>query len=289
MRRFVLLVFACFALIVAPVFAQSEPPEELFVTILVNGLVDESWHYQTLFRFVELSGTTASPAVVVQIDPYDNSGKPINHDSLFCPPAIPTLDPLQLSLPGLGSVHLGTKGFIQPYEPKPGVFDGWARVTVTGPGKILGTAEILQVSGVPVGCPPVICLRPSGIYNSDAVVYLVKAAKAFRAPAVISPYRHTAFSVVNPSKTETAHVCLQLYQTEGTLLAQSEITSIPPLQRRSFFAREWTALDAPQNSPFKDSFYGSARIFSDVPIAVGALQILLPEGKLVTAVVTPEL
>lgn len=287
MRRFVLSFLACLAVIVVPVFAQSEPPEELFVPILVNGLVDESRHYQTTFRFVELSGTTASPAVVVQIDAYDNSGKPITQD-LFCPSAIPTLNPLELSLPSLGSVHYGTKGFIQPDEPQPGVLDGWARITVTGPGKILATAEVLQVNGVPDGCPPVTPLRPSDVYSSDAVLYPVKPAKAFRSAAVITPYRHTAFSVVNPSKTETAHVCLQLYQTGGALQAQSEITSIPPLQRRSFFAKEWTPPDQPENLPFKESFYGSARIFSDLPIAVGALQVLLPEGKLVTAVVTPE-
>ncbi len=292
MRCWIVSFLACGVFILAPVFAQSEQPEELFVPILINGLVDESWHYQTVFRFVELSGTAASPAVTVQVDAFDNSGKKIINDQLFCPPPVATLEPFRVSLAGSGSIHLGTKGFIQPYQPAPGVVDGWARLTVTGPGKVQATAEVLQVDAVPSGCPPVICSRPSALYKSDAVVNVVKPAKVFRAAAVITPYRHTAFSVVNPSETESAHVTLELLQADGTQLQRGGLT-IPPMQRHSAFAWEWATLvpavvGVPQIVPMPDNFYGSARIVSDVRVVVGALQVLLPEGKLVTAVVTAE-
>ncbi len=292
MRRWLPSLVSCFAFLLAPIFAQSEAPEELFVPILINGLVDESWHYQTIFRFVELSGTTASPAVSVQVDAFDNAGKRIVGDQLFCPPPVASLEPFRVSLAGLGSIHFGTKGFIQLYEPEPGIIDGWARLTVTGPGKVQATAEVLQVDTLPSGCPPVICARPSGLYKSDAVVNAVKPAKVFRAAAVITPYRHTAFSVVNPSEKDSAHVFFELLKDDGTVLHGGALT-IPPMQRRSAFAWEWATLPPvligiPQIRPMPDNFYGSARIESDVPVVVGALQVLLPEGRLVTAVVTPE-
>jgi hypothetical protein len=292
MRRFVLSFFACFAFVLAPVFAQSQPPEELFVPILINGLVDESWHYQTLFRFLEVSGTTASPVITVQLDAFDSSGKRIVNDQLFCPPPVATLEPFRVSLPGLGSIHFGTKGFIQPYHPAPGIVDGWVRLNVKGPGKLEATAEILQVDAIPAGCPPVICMRPSGVYRSDAVVRAVKPAKVFHAATVITPFRHTGFSIVNPSETESAHVSVVLIQADGLLLQSGRLT-IPPLQKQSGFAWEWVNTLPPVNigipsSPMPTDFYGSAQIVSDIPIVVGALQVLLPEGKLVTAVVTPE-
>ena len=83
----------------------------------------------------------------------------------------------------------------------------------------------------------------------------------------------------------------------ASALAQPQLqrgysVDIPPMQRHSAFAWEWVhpspspAIGIPR--PVPDDFYGSARIVSDVPIVVGALQVLLPEGKLVSAVVTPE-
>jgi hypothetical protein len=292
MRRW-LLSLVCLGCLLDTVFAQSEAPEELFVPILINGLVGESWHYQTVFRFVELSGTTASPAVVVQVETFDNSGKPIFHDELFCPPPVASLEPLRISLAGSGSAHFGTKGFIQPYDPGPGVIDGWVRLTVTGPGDLQATAEVLQVATIPSGCPPVICARPSPVYRSDALVNAIRPARRFRAAVVITPFRHTAFSVVNPSETKSARVSFELLRPDGSLLRGGALT-IPPRERRSAFSWEWAMLPPisivgfSQYGVMPSDFYGSARIESDVPVAVAALQVLLPEGRLVTATVTAE-
>jgi hypothetical protein len=291
MSRWLLSLAGCVAFVLVPVCAESSSPEELFVPILINGRFEESRHYQTIFRFLEFSGTTASPAVSVQVDAFDNSGAPIHNDQLFCPPALPLPGPLQVSLAGQGSTHFGTKGFIQLYEPGPGAINGWVRLRVNGPGRLLATAEVLQVDAAPSGCPAVVCSRPSQLYRSDAVVHAVKPAKAFRAAAVVTSYRHTAFAVVNPSETDTAHVSLQLLRPDGTVLQAGEDLAIAPMKRVSAFAWEWATV--PQallhvHWPEPDNFYGSARIVSDVPVVVGALQVLFPESKVVSASVTPE-
>jgi len=120
----------------------------------------------------------------------------------------------------------------------------------------------------------------------------MKPAKIFRAATVITPYRETAFSVVNPSAIDTAHVFIELLRNDGSLLERGLEVDIPPMQRYSAFAWEWadTSLSGAIGVPVlvPDSFYGSARIVSDVPVVVGALQVLFPEGKLVSTLVTPE-
>jgi len=283
----------CSTVFLAPTLAQSQAPEELFVPVLINGVVGESSHYQTVFRFMELSGTTASPAVVVTLDAYRNDGKQIPPYLLFCPVSgVPEIQPypVPVSLPGWGSVHLGTAGEVLGLYGAVYFIDGWARLSVKGPGRVQATAEVFEVAGPPGGCPPIICNRPSDLYTSDAVVQAVKPAKVWRAATVITSYRHTAFSVVNPSATESAHVLFGLYSPDGREFQGGGLT-IPPMQRRSAFAWEWATFPLPlgfEPRLMPDDFYGSARIVSDVPVAVGGLQVLLPEGKLVSAVVTAE-
>ncbi len=98
--------------------------------------------------------------------------------------------------------------------------------------------------------------------------------------------------MVNPSATNTANVSIELLHHDGSLLQRGLPVDVPPMHRRSRFAWEWAdtsvsgAIGIPV--PVPDDFYGSARIISDVPVAVGALQVLQPEGKLVSASVTPE-
>jgi len=288
MRVLLLSSLIWVALIMAPVFAQSQPPEELFVPILINGVVGESSHYQTVFRFVELSGTTADPAVTVDMDTFDNAGSEIDPGQLFCHEG-PPRPPVPFSLPGSGSFHFGTAGRVIGYQP-PSIIDGWARLTITGSGRIQITAEVFQVAGVPAGCQWLVS-GPSDFYRSDVVVQAVKPAKVWRAPAVITAYRHTALSVVNFSPTNTAHVFIELLDEEGTGRRGRDFP-IPPMHRRSAFAWEWVdpnhGISIGVPVPVPDDFYGSARIVSDVPVAVGAVQVLSPEGKLVSAPVTPD-
>ncbi len=283
----------CPALLVAflciPVRGQGPPSGETFLPILANGVLDESSHYQTVFRFVETSGATASTAVSVEMDLFDNEGGLTFGETSFCPPPIPKPPgTLVFGLRGWGSLHLGTKGFIQPYEPDVGVNDGWARITWTTPGRLTVSAEILAVDELPAGCPPVICFRPSSKYRSDALIRSVEPDREFHAATVISEYRRTALSIVNPSTLlGPAHVYLELYDQAGALFRRGGTITIPPMHRISRFA--WELATVPLDSgadgvapQAPEQFYGSARIVSDIPVVVGGLQVLLPEGRLVS-------
>lgn len=270
--------------------AQEEPSEELFIPIMINGMVDQDFHFQTLFRFMELSGTTASPAVTVEMDAFDNEGNAIHPDQLFCPGPLPTPgSTLRWSLPGSGSTHSGTKGFVQDYRPAPGLIDGWIRIRHSGPGSLQASAEIAGVRATPVGCPPLICSRSSSEYESDALVPALHPSKAFRLPTVVTPQRQAAFSIVNPSSDQEAHVRIRFYTSDGVMLGEAGLTVLP-LHRTSRFAAELASLPpgvigVPWTLP--ERYYGSVLITSDVPIVVGALQVLLPEGKFVSASVSP--
>lgn len=274
--------------------AQEESTKELFVPIMVNGMVDENFHFQTLFRFMELSGTTASPAITVEMDAFDNEGSAIHPDQFACPGPVPFPgSTLSWSLSGSGSTHSGTKGFVQPYEPAPGLIDGWIRIRYSGPGSLQVSAEIAGVRATPVGCPPLVCSRPSSEYESDALVQALSPSKAFRVPTVATPQRHAAFSIVNPSADQEADVRISFYDSEGVLLGQEGFTVLP-LHRVSRFAAEFANLSPPEIAigipvPWylPERYYGSVLITADIPIVVGALQVLFPEGKLVSASVTP--
>jgi len=281
-RVVVLALFCGFAA------AQDKPVEELFIPIMINGMVDDDLHFQTLFRFVELSGTTASPAVSIEMDAFDNEGKTMHPDKFSGPPPLPAPDStIRWNLASSGSAHSGTKGFVQAYDPAPGVIDGWVRIRSSGPGKLHVNAEIAVVHAVPVGCPPLICSRPSYQYESDALVQAVKPAKAFRVPTVVTPERQAAFSIVNPSSDQEAFVSLLFYDTSGVRLGRVGV-HIPPLNRMSRFAAEFAQIPPvvvglPEIWALPERYYGSVLITSDIPIVVGAIQVLMPEGKLVAS------
>ena len=278
-------------ILTTPVRGQEQDFEEVYFPILVNGVLDSRSHLQTVFRFIETSGTTASQAASVVMDLFDNSGDPTFAEQAFCPGPVAGIPPVVVfDLQGSGSTHFGTKGFIQPYEPEVGVVDGWARVRVRGPGRVSATAELLAVGELPTGCPPVICRRPSAAYLGDTLLQTAPPAMEFRSAAVIAAYRQVAYSIVNPSPSSTAQVSIELLDASGGLVRRGGPVAVPPMNRVSRFAWELaTATSDPDTdeTPPPDDFYGSARIVSDSPIVVGGLQVLLPEGKLVSLLVTP--
>ena len=222
-------MFAVFVVSSISLAGQDPAPRELFLPILVNGVVDDSSHFQTVFRFVETSGTTITPAVSVALEMFDNDGGLTFAEQASCPPPVPVLDPIRrFDLAGWASLHFGTKGFMQPYEPDVGVNDGWARIRWSGPGNLSVVAEILAIGQLPGGCPPVICFRPSTAYRSDALIEPQLPALEFHSPAVISRYRHAAFSIVNPAPSATANVYLELYDQSGALVRRGGTTALPP-------------------------------------------------------------
>ncbi len=209
-------------------------------------------------------------------------------DKIFCPGPLPVPDStIRWNLSSSGSTHSGTKGFAQAYDPAPGVVDGWVRIRSSGPGKLHVNAEIAVVHAVPVGCPPLVCSRPSYQYESDALVQAVKPAKAFRVPTVVTPERQAAFSIVNPSSDQEAFVHIEFYDSVGVQLGDVGV-HIPPLNRMSRFAAEFAKIPPvvfafPEIWTLPERFYGSVLIRSDIPIVVGAIQVLMPEGKLVAS------
>ncbi len=292
MRRWMIGLALAFGLLPGLILAEDKASEELFAPILVNGVVSEFFHYQTRFLFLEVSGTTESSALSVEVEVFDNDGNRVDPSMIFCAlPVVPADGVQRFTLPAFGSLLTGTKGFVGIYEPTPGVLDGWVRIRTSGSGKLRATVELLAFGHrlpAGVGCEPVMFVStPSSHYVSDALIQVEKPATAFRASAVATYLRQTAFSIVNPSDSQTAKVHIDLYDSSGTIIGHGMDLVLAPMHRASAFAREWMDVIDPPGA-LTPQFYGSARISSDVPIVVGALEMLFPEGKLVSTNVTPE-
>ena len=131
-------------------------------------------------------------------------------------------------------------------------------------------------------CPPVICRRPSDEIFSSIQLSAVEPAKRFRSQATIASHRESAFAIVNPSAAEGAQIQILARDRNGQVFDSNELT-LAPGARVSLLLWQLLLLNkvfiVPPERP--DNFHGSLEISSDVPVGVGGIQVLLPEGKLV--------
>jgi hypothetical protein len=88
--------------------------------------------------------------------------------------------------------------------------------------------------------------------------------------------RYSALSIVNPSNSAIANVRFQVFDSSGQTAGEA-VASVPPLNRLSKFVGELV------NVSFAPAlgFRGSIRVSSNIPIAVAALDVSVPDGKFV--------
>ncbi len=281
--------------------AVAQPPRELIFPIVVNGPSGPT-HFQTTFVFFNLSATAKEVGIRAFRD------VPFADNLLFCRPLINITPPFDPTLGGGG--HLPGSGFLRVTSSgeSPSLFTGWARFGAFPDQPVEASAE-LSLLGVPTqACtdgtsevPPRIPVfeRRSSVVRQSVRVPAVEPAREFLVEAVIGLARETAVAIVNPSLVQPATVRFELLDGEGRPLAENSGAAgaacipefaIPSLER--LVGPVWTLYAAerleflgstPCSGPRPDAFSGTARITSDQPIAVGALHVILPDGRLVDA------
>jgi hypothetical protein len=238
--------------------------QEQILPVVLNGFIREPLHYQTTIRIVNLS----TSAFDVTLEAYQNDGAPIRILELF--PIAQTGTKTVLNLPASGSIEVFTYGDVPS-------LDGWVRLTYPSSASIQGTAEVAVINA-PVGPHPV-CRRPSNEIVTSVDVPAVQAAQRFSGSAVIRPNRKGGFALINSSTTASATVFLSLMDPSGKLVESATI-DVPPQGRVSRLLTEYfpnMVMD----------FMGSLRVTSSAGIAVGAVNVIFPEGKLGGVTLTP--
>ncbi len=242
-------------------FAQTQ---DLILPIVVNGYVRQPIHYQTTIRMVNLS---ANP-VQVTLEAYQNDGTPVRILELF--PVARAGTKTTLNLDGFGSLETFTA------EDVPNL-NGWVRLTFDAGASIQASAEVSLIDAA-VGPHP-ICHRPSTEILTTVQVASVRTAKKVSGFAVIRENRKSAYAIVNPSTTDSVTAFLSLLDASAQLVASATL-QIPPQGRVSRLLSEYFP-----NGP--SDLMASLRITATAPVAVGAINILFPEGKYTSLSVEP--
>lgn len=249
-------LFACVCVLLSG--ATTAATQESILPIVVNGYTKEPIHFQTKIRIVNLS----SSAVEVTLEAYQNDGTATRILELFPVPRPGTTSVLKIA--PLGSVESVTAEDIPP-------LDGWARLTYDSSASIVVSTELDLIDAL-VGPHP-ICRRSSNEILASVEMPAIKAARKFSGFAINHPYRQSGYAVLNPSIAQPAHVFLSLLDSSGKLAASSNL-EIPPRSRIAKFVSELF----PNMS---SNFTGSLSVTADIPVAVGALHVLFPGGKLI--------
>ena len=252
MRR----ILSALAIVVWLASRLSAQTQDLILPVALNGYTAPPTHYQTIIRIVNMSAN----AVQVTLEAYSNDGTPVRILELF--PIARAGTKTVFDIAAGGSIEAFTAEDVPP-------LNGWIRLTYAASATIQATAEVALISAA-VGPHP-ICVRPSTDIITTAQIAATGAAQKFSAFAVVRPYRKTGYALVNPSTSQTATVFLSLLDFSGTLVA-SAMVSLPPQWRISRFIQEFMPA-APSD------FMGSFRVTSTIPVALGAVNVLFPEGE----------
>ncbi len=253
----------------SPLAGESGSESSLLVTpVVVQGDLLAGRHLQTTFRVVNL----LDRQITLRIEGLNDDGVV---ERIFCPGPVVGGPERTLMLPATGVINLGSGG---------NAFNGWARITSEErlTESVQVTAEVSVIKGASMPCPPVICRRPSDEIFSSIQLRAVEPAKRFRSQATIASHRESAFAIVNPSAAERAQIQILARDRTGQVLDANELT-LAPGARVNLLLWQLLLLNkvfivAPERP---DNFHGSLEISSDVPVGVGGIHVLLPEGKLV--------
>lgn len=252
--------------------AQGQSTNEMVLPIVFNGPVAERMHYQTIFTILNASGQEIRAALQI----YDNAGTPAG---VFCSPLAPPPSSATITLRPNAQYFQFTSADL-PF------LNGWARLRWEGPSSILASVEITQVAAAPSRCL-LVCNRPSTEKLASAQISALKPEKEFVLPFTINGNRQTALALVNPSATDTVNIKVSLFDTSGENadlgVPNSFDILLRPLERIADFL--WRIAQAHSPSGLvvgvPETFQGSVILNADTPFAVGALNVMSPEGKFV--------
>ncbi len=280
---------------------SSAPPPQRFDHQLIlpivatGGLTGDLTHFQSNLTFLNLSSSTVTGTLEV----FDSQGHERTHD-VFCDdfPILPERRPVHIA--PFGVEHLTT-------GPAQGSLLGWGRLAWSQQSGILAGTEVSLV-GIPSAvCPGPICTIPSTRIRTTVQVRGVRPRRAFAGAVVISENRLSALTIVNPSPTRPAKVAVALLDENGEPfplpgtdgIAEPAIVTgvLEPLHSVyltvwDLFSRcdvRWQACPevAPPDLLRPGKFRGSVHVRGSIPIALGGVHILLPEGRLVELPVAP--
>lgn len=228
----------------------------------------------------------ADSAALATIQLFDDGG--VRHDPASNGPACP-VEPNHFVLPP--AEHFGEL-FLVPgrqsahviLEGSRGPFSGWVRLRRVGVQELQAEMEIFHLQQPRFFGP---CFPhnsfPSEVVLTSASLPAVRPALEFTAVGTIGRYRESGFAIVNPSSSETARISIQADELDGQPYDSNEI-ELAPRQRLTLllfdllnYGKQF--LVPPQRPAF---FEGPVRFSSDIPIAVGALNVQLPDGKWVS-------
>jgi hypothetical protein len=251
---------------------QAQTTNEMVLPIVFNGPVAERMHYQTIFTILNASRQDISATLQI----YNNEGNPAG---VFCSPLAPPPSSVTIAL------RPNAQYFSFTSADLPFLF-GWARLRWEGPSSILASVEITHVAAAPSRCM-LVCNQPSTVKLASAQISALKPGKEFHLPLTINPNRQTGLVLVNPSATDTVNVTVSLLNASGGnadlgVPNSFEIT-LRPLEQIAGFLWQMALAHSPPDLVVSvpDMFQGSVILTADTPFAVGALNIMFPEGKFV--------
>jgi hypothetical protein len=246
---------------------------EVILPIVVNGVIRDNAHYQTIFTVLNAS----SQDVHATLQMYNNSGAPTG---AFCSPVAAPPSSIATTLNPGAELFRFTSADL-PF------LNGWARLRWDGPAAVLAGTEVTLIAAPPEPCM-LVCNRPSNEKLSSAQIPAVSPAREFRFPLTLNRNRQTALAIVNPSSVDTMIAIITVLDASG-LNANLGVPNrfevkIGPQQRTSKLVWEMLLESAPTFAPvpFPESFQGSVIVTSTTSFAVGALNIMFPEGKFVS-------
>ncbi|MEE8586199.1 MAG: hypothetical protein V3T83_15250 [Acidobacteriota bacterium] len=175
-------------------------------------------------------------------------------------------------------------------------FQGWASLRWSGSDRLEAHAEIRLRAEI--ASDSTVANDAQEVFSS-ALVGAVPPSFGFAAPVFITRNRHSAFSLVNPSPHQRAHLEVRLLDGEGNLVmlegpdgqtrpAVNQIT-VGPRQSKRLFALDLltvcndtlSASCLPPPDLNSLSLRGSLRLRSDIPVGLGGLDILFPQAQFV--------
>jgi hypothetical protein len=252
---------------------SSSISNEAILPIVVNGAIGANAHYQTIFTVLNAS----SQDVHATLEVFDGAGVPAG---VFCSSLAPPPSSVSTTLiPGAELFRFTSADL--PF------LSGWARLRWEGSSSVLAGTELTLVATPPDRCL-LVCNRPSNEKLSSAQIPTVRPAREFRFPLTLNRNRQTAMAIVNPSSVDTVTVSITVLDGSGSNpnlgIPNRFDVKIGPQQRISKFVWEMVLEATPTFAPvpFPEGFQGSVIVSSTADFALGALNIMFPEGKFVS-------
>lgn len=246
---------------------------ELVLPILVTGSVTSRRAYSTDIQILNVGATAAQ----VTLATYTNQGK-LNEAIRF------------LSNQGTGNsvtIAPGRSEVVFVTTKDSNVMDGWIRLSFGESARIGANGDIM-LTNIAEGGPTfesteIVTNIGVPAVNPTEQFFALGSLLLFEGRRIL---RHTAYALVNPSSTEAADVALSFSENvEGAETREANVQLQPNSRIAVFLVELFPGVvpEIPITPPRIVNITGTLRMASNAPIAVSAVDVLLPEGKLVNA------